>query len=89
MSIFKNKGNQAEGTTKNHHIKNVFGLGYGDNDDRLCNVFDMVTLRALLEYKKNDKEDTIKYKNELNKNRKDIAKSYDGFGDYCRTVLLI
>ena len=31
MSIFKNKGNQAEGTTQNHHIKNIFKLGWSDS----------------------------------------------------------
>jgi len=88
MSIFKNKGKQAEGTTKNHHIKNIFRLGWSDSDDRLCSGFNMVTLRALLKYKKTDKEDIINYKKELNKNRKEIVKSYDGFGDYCRNRIM-
>ena len=88
MSIFKNKGKQAEGTTQNHHIKNIFKLGWSDSDQRLSNGFNMVGLKALLEYKDTDKEDTIKYKNELNKNRKEIAKSYDGFGDYCRNRIM-
>jgi len=82
MSIFKNKGKQAEGTTKNHHIKNVFRLGYSDSDQRLNSGFNMVSLQALLEYKDTDKEDVINYKNELNKNRKEIAKSYDEFHHY-------
>ena len=88
MNIFKNKGKQAEGTTKNHHIKNVFGLGYGDNDDRLCNGFDMVSLSNLLADKAINKIDTIKYKAERNKRRKAIASSYDEFHYYHQRQLV-
>jgi len=88
MSIFKNKGKQAEGTTKNHNIKNVFGLAYGDNDDRLCNGFDMVSLSNLLDDKETNKADTIKYKSERNKRRKAIASSYDEFHYYHQRQLV-
>ena len=88
MNIFKNKGKQAEGTTKNHNLKNVFGLGYGDNDDRLCNGFDMVSLSNLLADKAINKIDTIKYKAERNKRRKAIASSYDEFHYYHQRQLV-